>query len=187
MDVDMLTAIADVKQKEKERRRENQKAYYASHKAEKAARCKAYYEAHKEEYKARHKAYWAANKQEQHKHMAVWYEANKEQVRAYQKDYYSEHKVEHYARHRRNGLKSKYGLTVAEWDALFEAQGHKCGICGTTSVGNGKRSWHTDHSHVDNKVRGILCPHCNHMLGNAKDNPDTLRVAAAYLERVGKP
>lgn len=30
--------------------------------------------------------------------------------------------------------------------------------------------------------RGYICQNCNHALGHAKDNPDTLRTMAAYLE-----
>lgn len=31
-------------------------------------------------------------------------------------------------------------------------------------------------------VRGLLCPGCNTLLGNAKDDPAILRRAAAYVE-----
>lgn len=40
-----------------------------------------------------------------------------------------------------------------------------------------------DHCHVTGEFRGWLCNGCNTALGQAKDNPDTLRKLAAYLER----
>jgi exonuclease VII small subunit len=33
------------------------------------------------------------------------------------------------------------------------------------------------------EVRGILCRHCNHLLGKARDKIDTLLSAADYLRR----
>lgn len=79
-------------------------------------------------------------------------------------------------------LKKKYGLTAAEVDAMFAAQGSCCLICkGTESRGNGR--FHVDHDHVTGKVRGLLCKACNTTLGHMNESPDLLRAAADYLER----
>lgn len=75
--------------------------------------------------------------------------------------------------------KSKYGITRAEKDALLDAQGGVCAICGTDSPAG--RGWHTDHDHADGAVRGILCTNCNVMLGMAKDNAAVLLRAVEYL------
>ena len=78
-------------------------------------------------------------------------------------------------------LKKNYGITIAERDAIFEAQDKKCAICkSSTTKGLG---WHVDHCHKTKQVRGILCNHCNLMIGHARDNPETLISAVAYLER----
>lgn len=71
-----------------------------------------------------------------------------------------------------------YGMTSAEWDALFEQQGCACAICKTSDPG---RFWQTDHCHDGGHVRGILCQNCNQMLGFAKDSVTTLQTASAYL------
>lgn len=38
------------------------------------------------------------------------------------------------------------------------------------------------HCHKTGVVRKLLCPQCNTALGQARDNPGTLRRMAAYLE-----
>ena len=40
---------------------------------------------------------------------------------------------------------------------------------------------HADHK--TGKFRGIVCSCCNRCIGQAKENPKTLRRAAAYIER----
>ena len=78
-------------------------------------------------------------------------------------------------------LKYRYGITLAERDAMLAAQGYVCAICGTDNPGKG--DWHTDHCHSSGRVRGILCNNCNKLLGHARDNTDTLRNAIEYLGR----
>jgi len=52
----------------------------------------------------------------------------------------------------------------------------ECVICGIeTNVV-------VDHDHATGDVRGGLCQGCNLGLGHFKDNPETLRLAALYLE-----
>ena len=77
-------------------------------------------------------------------------------------------------------LRSRYGLTEAKWEALFQAQGRKCAICATDNP-KSKVGWHTDHDHKTGTVRGILCENCNRGLGMYQDDIGFLRKAAAYL------
>jgi hypothetical protein len=86
---------------------------------------------------------------------------------------------------RKYQLKHKYGLTVEAWEKLFDAQGRRCAICGSNKPGS--REWHTDHDHATKQVRGILCQHCNHLVGNLGDNAPEVRKRTAailtYLEQ----
>lgn len=75
----------------------------------------------------------------------------------------------------------KYGINGDDFLDMFNAQEGKCAICPTPLLLLDKNT-HVDHDHVTGIVRGLLCSHCNLMLGHAKDNPDTLRSAASYLE-----
>lgn len=74
----------------------------------------------------------------------------------------------------------RYNISELEYNQLFIKQGSSCAICGTQSPTT--KSWHLDHCHKTNKVRGILCHHCNLMLGNAKDNIQTLENGILYLK-----
>lgn len=119
--------------------------------------------------------------------------ANLEQSRAYVRKYYADNaeRLREYQRlqrianpntKRKTRLKSAYGLTLEQWQCLFTSQGKRCAICEVTKPKSSK-GWATDHCHATNKVRGILCPHCNTMLGYAQDNLATLQAAITYLEK----
>ena len=78
-------------------------------------------------------------------------------------------------------LKRRYGLTLEDLQTMRDAQGNQCAVCGEGLTSGG--AVHLDHCHETGVVRGILCRHCNLMLGHARDNPETLMAAAAYLKR----
>ncbi len=80
------------------------------------------------------------------------------------------------ANQRRAKLKLNYGLSEEDVEAMLRDQGGKCAICLTASATD------VDHDHETGAVRKMLCNSCNRTLGMAKDNPETLRAAARYLE-----
>lgn len=84
---------------------------------------------------------------------------------------------------RRSKLKADYGMTPEQWQIMFESQGCKCAICGSTEPGS-KNGWNTDHCHKTKRVRFILCAHCNRGLGAFRDNPELMRKAADMLEEI---
>jgi len=104
-------------------------------------------------------------------------------------------------------LKFTYGITLAEYEALFAFQEGKCAICSKpllmfkvptpVKVAGGRAE--VDHKHLTKKeinrmksyvpdkslVRGLLCggrwAGCNHKLGRV-DDVDWLRNALSYVE-----
>jgi hypothetical protein len=86
------------------------------------------------------------------------------------------------AKQRNSYLRKAYGLTFAQYDEMYNSQDGKCLICNKTlESSKGGRSVHIDHDHKTGKIRGLLCQHCNNMLGHAFDNTDVLSSAIAYL------
>ena len=81
-------------------------------------------------------------------------------------------------------LLCRYNLTVEAFEALSQAQNHKCKICGMHESDNVKsRQLYVDHDHKTGEIRGLLCNGCNLMLGNARENPTILLKGIQYLKR----
>jgi hypothetical protein len=88
---------------------------------------------------------------------------------------------------RHYGLKRYYGLSVAEYAEMFRKQDGKCAICRQPELGKDRhgnaRPLAVDHCHGSGNVRELLCYACNSMLGQARDNKETLEAAIAYLDK----
>jgi hypothetical protein len=95
----------------------------------------------------------------------------------YHKDVYARSREATRERH----LVRKYGVTLADYDAMLKTQGGKCAICLSPESAQYKGVFHVDHCHATGAVRGLLCRGCNHMLGSVGDDPAVLRRAIAYL------
>ena len=81
----------------------------------------------------------------------------------------------------------KYGLTELTFKELLKKQENKCKICENTfgSINNDeehKGKIYIDHCHETKQVRGLLCPHCNTLLGYAKDSDIVLMKAIKYIK-----
>ena len=83
---------------------------------------------------------------------------------------------------RKNHLKKTYGITLEEYDDMFNEQEGRCKICGTTDSQSSSPHFHVDHCHSSGIVRGLLCGPCNQGLGQFKDNIPSLEAAIKYLK-----
>lgn len=87
---------------------------------------------------------------------------------------------------RRCKLKQKYNMTIEEWETLFNVQGRCCANpkCRSTEPKDIRGYWHTDHDHLTERVRGILCRKCNLALGYVNDSTEILKGLIEYIENV---
>lgn len=99
------------------------------------------------------------------------------------KEYRASNKQQRARSRRRDGLLRRYGITVSQYEAMYEQQQGRCALCGINSPTFGPASsrLHVDHDHSTGADRGLLCGACNVALGNFKDNPEVLETAAWYL------
>ena len=88
-----------------------------------------------------------------------------------------ENKIKNHGSTRHYHLKARYGISAADAGEMLEAQGGLCAICGDRPAA------HVDHDHLTGAVRALLCFTCNSGLGNFRDEPELLRLAADYLDR----
>ncbi len=93
---------------------------------------------------------------------------------------------EHQRRKRENSFKFSYGITIDDYEKMFEAQAGLCAICKQPETKTHSRSKQllplsVDHCHDSKKVRGLLCSQCNLMLGLANDDIGKLTSAILYL------
>ena len=72
--------------------------------------------------------------------------------------------------------KRAYGLTKADVAQLRSLQGNRCAICGDPEPE------HLDHDHSTGEIRQLLCTRCNMGLGQFRDDPFLLHMAAFYVE-----
>lgn len=84
-------------------------------------------------------------------------------------------------------LKKEFGITLAEYDAMFELQNGRCAVCGEPpkikdKYGNLRR-FSVDHHHETGKVRQLLCGPCNMSIGLVKENIATLSNMIDYIKK----
>ncbi|MFN2526219.1 MAG: endonuclease VII domain-containing protein [Actinomycetota bacterium] len=72
---------------------------------------------------------------------------------------------------------SKYGIGLAEVEAMKTAQDELCAICRTNPATQ------VDHDHKTRTVRGLLCDGCNGGLGLFGDDIQSMQRAIKYLEK----
>lgn len=85
----------------------------------------------------------------------------------------------------------QFGISLDDYDSMWESQGGKCAIClqeETATVGrhsnpNATRLLAIDHCHSTGRVRGLLCYRCNVAIGLLHEKPERFARASQYLER----
>ena len=165
-------------QKNKERLRVERQQYlaeyYRANKDRAAEVGRNYRDANKERIAAQRRAY--RQSEEGRKARQVWVEENQDKLREIKR----EERRRNRDTRRDYDFRQKYGITLADYDTMFESQGGVCAICFQPPTGG--RRMAVDHNHETGKIRGLLCHRCNLAIGNLRDDPEVIASAFAYVE-----
>ena len=145
-----------------------------------------------EKKKARDKKYQLENKEKIREKQKAYYLKNKEALKKYRKEHYQENKdvyierVREWAKNNKearknNILKSKYNITLDDYNKMFDEQTGCCFGCGKHQS-EIEKPLCVDHCHETGLVRGLLCDKCNCALGFVNDRVDILENLTKYLK-----
>jgi hypothetical protein len=110
-----------------------------------------------------------------------YYKKNKKKWNKYSKEWADKNKTQRQRIDRDKMLRSKYGISVEQYETMLKEQGGVCAICG--GVNKDKRRLSVDHCHETGRVRGLLCRICNSNLGRWGDNEEGILKVLAYLRK----
>lgn len=98
------------------------------------------------------------------KYAKKWCHDNLDKRRAYETKARRLHPEKQAIKARRQALRRKYGIEIADYEAMLLTQNGLCAICRQPPRGKKQRLC-VDHNHQTGQVRGLLCDWCNHALG----------------------
>ncbi|HEV8541293.1 MAG TPA: endonuclease VII domain-containing protein [Verrucomicrobiae bacterium] len=75
----------------------------------------------------------------------------------------------------------RYGITPAEFAAIWEAQDGLCAIC-AEHMRPASRWLFVDYCHTTKRVRGLLCQPCKIALGMLRESPYITRQMLDYIQ-----
>lgn len=81
-------------------------------------------------------------------------------------------------------LRHRFNLTLEQYQALEDAQGGRCAICGQVPdvlCVDHDHACCPGHQSCGECIRGLLCQACNKAIAFLKDNPAVAMSAAEYL------
>src|SRR5665811_1133326 len=77
-------------------------------------------------------------------------------------------------------LVQNFGLTLAQYDEMVEAQGGVCKLCSHPNPHGHRLA--VDHNHQTGEVRGLLCALCNTAVERLESIPKWCERAVRYLQ-----
>ena len=109
-----------------------------------------------EELKQYRRQQYLKHKEKRLKQYAEYRDLNRDKIRSKQDKYNKQNPIK-----RKNAmLKYEYGITLADYNKMFNEQEGKCAIC-QRHQNELTRTLCVDHNHKTNKVRALLCLTCN--------------------------
>lgn len=106
-------------------------------------------------------------REKRNKYTYRWKEKNKDKVQITQKKWF---------------LKKLYGLTLDQYNEMFNSQCGACSICGKHQSLL-EKSLSVDHDHNSGKIRSLLCSNCNTAIGLLDEDVGLLKKVVDYLNK----
>jgi len=129
----------------------------------------------KSEYHTKH---YQENKEKYNKRSVSWRDRNLERDRKNKREWARRNREK---KGRAWELKKDFGITIQDYNFMFDKQNGCCAICDTHQSELSRRLC-VDHCHDTGRVRGLLCNTCNRALGLFKDDSAILLKANRYLK-----
>jgi hypothetical protein len=79
---------------------------------------------------------------------------------------------------RKRNLKKKYGLTVEQYDEMFNKQNKRCACCNRETD-----KLVVDHNHTTGAIRELLCSPCNTALGLLNEDVTVMQNMSNYVRK----
>ena len=79
-------------------------------------------------------------------------------------------------------LYRRYGISLEDYERMFEEQNGNCAIC-DRSQDTLRVLLHVDHNHDTGAVRALLCAPCNRLVGTHEKYPELFRRVEDYVDR----
>ncbi len=107
---------------------------------------------------------------------------NKEDKLQRAKKYREQNRDEVNHRIRNSNYKKLYGITIEDFDRMYNEQNGCCAICKRHST-NFKKRLCVDHNHITGKARQLLCDDCNQAIGRFQENIEIMQEAINYIRK----
>lgn len=131
--------------------------------------------------KAARREWYERNREARIEYVTQWKRENHERVAERERGYRKKNPERRALQMRRLHLRRHFGMTLDDYELMFTVQDGRCAICGDQPQQG--RPLHIDHA--GDVIRGLLCVRCNNGLGQFKDQPELLLLAAEYVTMGG--
>ncbi|MBP7709873.1 MAG: endonuclease VII domain-containing protein [Rickettsiales bacterium] len=83
---------------------------------------------------------------------------------------------------REQKYRTRYGITLKQYEELLALQNHTCAICGKGEhVRKNDKYFLVDHCHKTGEVRGLLCHRCNQAIAQLNEDPSSSLRLIKYI------
>lgn len=96
-----------------------------------------------------------------------WYQKHKQTIIANARKWHFANPEKRAKIMRKLHYRNRYGITIGDYDRIFQQQNGRCIICGKHQTEFNRRL-DIDHNHQTGKIRGLVCKGCNYYIGQVE-------------------